>query len=268
MRGDIEETKLKAVQTDSSNSDCEENTDVDEIQMKNTHKGNGPKEKSKWSAYVEKEEVSAVKEPEFIDNVEVCLELPQKRKINRKPKSFKVPKVSYNIEGNQKTEIINEIINKLPDFEREESNSVNGVNRPIELLSKNKEINKFELSESKSKVFNKSAFRSINKNSKWAHYVTEEDNENDEPNDLVTEEYNDENMEYYDNYKAENNNYNYCIQKEEHNIITFPKDEHEQKSDLSISNSCKETKTFHKSLTVEPIFSISDDNDLDNILDF
>ncbi|XP_045761766.1 MRN complex-interacting protein isoform X2 [Maniola jurtina] len=249
LRGGIEELKLKT--TDSEDSDYETNTEnVDKTNYIQGLLDNAKKE-SKWLAYVEKEENSVVKEPEYFNNVEVCLELPKKRKINRKSKPFKIPKVSN--ECNKKTQINNEIFKKLPTPKSDELNIFNHNDNCTDLNNKNNV--RYQLESIKRDI--KSVDFQTNKSSKWAQYIAYDTETDDQYIDID----NDENRkEHHDDNKAENCATYY--QEEEKCYQLNVMDDNESKSNS------KETEVHHKLVTNKLLFSLCDDSDIDNILDF
>lgn len=89
MRGEKEEAIKTCV---SESSDCDETLEssMRNDAMNNTYLIN---KKSKWSTYIEEPQDVDSNTPEYIDNQEVVLEVPQKRKLNKrynnKTKCFK-----------------------------------------------------------------------------------------------------------------------------------------------------------------------------------
>ncbi|XP_034841295.1 MRN complex-interacting protein [Maniola hyperantus] len=252
LRGNIEEFKLKTI--DSEDSDYEADTEnVDKI---NNTSGNSKKE-SKWLAYVEKEKISVVKEPEYIDNVEACLELPQKRKINRKSKPFKVPKVSN--ECNEKNEIVKKLLTR---FNTDELNTFNHKDSSTDLNYKNTVRYELESSKEKNEAINKNVQFKTNKGSKWEQYIADDTETDDQYIDVDN---NENYIEHYDDDKAENDANNYQQEEKyyQQNVMG---------NDIENTSNGKETEVPHKLVSTNNkinkiLFSLCDDNDLDNILE-
>ncbi|XP_023940165.2 uncharacterized protein LOC112047312 [Bicyclus anynana] len=261
MQGNMEEPKLTTTDSDSAGDSDDSNTDntIDEIKTENVKNitqlsTNNAKKESKWSNFVEEEEIFTAKEPEFIDNVEVCLELPRKRRINRKRDTFKVPKLPSNNDCNKKAEIIKDIIN-LSNSCYEELNSVNNRNF-TELQTDNNESSmkeQFESNRKKNEVMN---FQ-VSKTSKWAQY---ENNETNDHNTILEKDFDssEDNIQYYEDTEDEAQNIVYNSQNNEYN------DDEKLEKD-----GCMNSQKTEKDLSsITPIFSLCDDNELDDILDF
>ncbi|CAH2268763.1 MRN complex-interacting protein [Pararge aegeria] len=255
MRGDIMETlKLKADSDSDFEDDTENNTKIISTQVL----ANNTKKESKWTAYIEKEEIVDEKDPEYIDNIEVCLELPNKRKINTKTKRFKVPKVSNNNDCYEKTNIMN----NLSTLNSDEINSFNLKNNcTITYTYDTSSVNNNLESSRAKKDVNKSANFQTNKASKWAQYENSdhfEDTENDR-------NYTIENKEYFDDHRPKIVEYN--NPKKEKNTV-YNEQKYIRDGNEKINHFLK-TEIDTPPLPNKPIFALcDDDSDLDKILDF
>ncbi|XP_014360389.2 MRN complex-interacting protein [Papilio machaon] len=166
LRGEIEDEKLNSLHSndDYSNSE-EENVESNLFQ-------NELKTESKWSTYIEKEEEHQVNEPMYLDNDELCLDIPSKemKSVKRKKvipankenfkKSFKAP---YKNESEETPmAFAQKLIEPIKNAVDNKSNmtAVNKLSNPHKAVSsfiqQNFEKNKIQI------------------NSKWAQFVEKE----------------------------------------------------------------------------------------------
>nr|XP_026484451.1 MRN complex-interacting protein [Vanessa tameamea] len=188
LRGDQEQTSVNTV--DSEDSEYDEsinNTNPNIDDRKALVKIN---KESKWSAYIdEPEQQFETSEPEYIYNKEIILEIPRKRKLNRKAQKIKQFRKSIdNNKENSTSDIQNHIENELDFIESSTSNIITSSTTNIGNFSPEiiDDCHKTKLNSqvvtTSTKTENEITnflLNKVNKDSKWAQYVdTEGINEN------------------------------------------------------------------------------------------
>ncbi|KPI93463.1 UPF0544 protein C5orf45 [Papilio xuthus] len=155
LRGEIEDEKLNSLNSDDDCSNSEEENAHSKLVQ------NESKTKSKWSTYIEQQEEHQVNEPMYLDNNEVCLEIPSKqnKSVKRKKvipankenvtKSFKAPykyeteditpmkPIKNTVDSKSNMSAINELSNHHKEVCSLERNKVQIVSKWAQFIDEN-----------------------------------------------------------------------------------------------------------------------------------